>query len=102
MGWSGRKAARSTRKPRPFELDIRAILRERPFEAVLAAGQPAYVSAPEGMDGILKVYPDGRRELVTFDLQGEHLIAVLPSYKGPRRYSVKPRLGRPPDAADGG
>src|SRR3546814_6674074 len=39
----------------------------------LAAGFPIYYSeADTPPDAIIKEYPGGRRELVSFDLQGEH------------------------------
>ncbi|WP_250501737.1 hypothetical protein [Caballeronia sp. AZ7_KS35] len=100
MPWSARKVCRSTRFEREFRLDLKAILRERPFEDALKGGY-AYLGTPEGVEGILKVWPDGRRQLVTFDLQGEHWIADLPPYSGRGAYFFKPRLGRLPKAADG-
>jgi hypothetical protein len=101
MSWSARKACRCTRAPSDFRLDVKAILRDKPFARVLASGHPAYIAPPEGVDGVLKVWPDGRRQLVTFDADGERLLADLEAYAGRGAYSVKPRLGRPPKAADG-
>jgi hypothetical protein len=43
----------------------------------LAAGNPVYyntLTTPRGV--VEKHYPDGRRELVMFDLDGEHLVSV--------------------------
>lgn len=44
----------------------------------LEAGFPVYYSEPETPEGvIIKEYPGGRRELVRFDLAGEHFVQTL-------------------------
>lgn len=44
----------------------------------LAAGFPIYYSEPDTPgDVVIKEYPDGRRELVRFDHDGEHLVSAL-------------------------
>ena len=44
----------------------------------LEAGFPIYYSEPETPEGvIIKEYPDGRRELVRFDLNGEHFVQAM-------------------------
>lgn len=46
----------------------------------LEAGFPIYYSEPETPEGvIIKKYPDGRRELVRFDLHGEHFVQAIPA-----------------------
>jgi hypothetical protein len=61
--------------------DIEAALRREDGSAArehLAAGFPIYYSddgTPVG--AVIKKYPDGRRELVRFDENGEHRIADL-------------------------
>lgn len=43
--------------------------------AHLAQGNPIYVSTPDTPKGLVeKRFPDGRRQFVRFDLQGEHVI----------------------------
>lgn len=77
--------ATQANKPVDAEADlwpmIEAILRrEDDFAARehLAAGFPIYYGeddTPAGM--VVKEYPDGRRELVRFDEDGEHRVAAL-------------------------
>ena len=44
----------------------------------LEAGFPVYYSDPDTPNGvIIKEYPGGRRELVRFDLDGEHFVQAL-------------------------
>lgn len=44
----------------------------------LEAGLPIYYSEDDTpADAIIKEYPDGRRELVSFDLNGEHFIRTI-------------------------
>ena len=44
----------------------------------LEAGFPVYYSEPDTPTGvIIKEYPGGRRELVHFDLDGEHFVQTL-------------------------
>lgn len=46
--------------------------------AHLAAGFPIYYSeADTPADAIIKEYPGGRRELVSFDRQGEHFVQAI-------------------------
>lgn len=46
----------------------------------LAHGYPIYCKAEGDEAGVVeKRYPDGRRELVRFDLTGEHVIRELPA-----------------------
>lgn len=41
----------------------------------LAQGNPIYVSTPDTPKGLVeKRFPDGRRQFVRFDLDGEHVI----------------------------
>src|SRR3546814_16572156 len=48
----------------------------------LAAGFPIYYSeADTPPDAIIKEYPGGRRELVSFDLQGEHFVQAIACYR---------------------
>ena len=42
----------------------------------LAAGNPVYCCTDDTPEGVIeKHYPDGRRELVTFDHDGEHPVS---------------------------
>jgi hypothetical protein len=44
----------------------------------LEAGFPVYYSEPETPEGvIIREYPGGRRELVRFNLEGEHFVQAL-------------------------
>ncbi|MBB4642697.1 MULTISPECIES: hypothetical protein [Sphingomonadaceae] len=44
----------------------------------LEAGFPVYYSEPETpADAVIKEYPGGRRELVRFDLHGEHFVQAM-------------------------
>lgn len=44
----------------------------------LAAGFPIYYSEPDTPgDVVIKEYPDGHRELVRFDHDGEHLVSAI-------------------------
>jgi hypothetical protein len=44
----------------------------------LAAGNPIYYCEPTTpADTCIKEYPDGHRELVTFDIAGEHLVTSM-------------------------
>ncbi|AZG14887.1 hypothetical protein EHF44_16480 [Cupriavidus pauculus] len=43
--------------------------------AHLARGNPIYVPTPDTPKGLVeKRFPDGRRQFVRFDLQGEHVV----------------------------
>lgn len=43
--------------------------------AHLVRGNPIYVSTPDTPKGLVeKRFPDGRRQFVRFDLQGEHVV----------------------------
>jgi hypothetical protein len=45
----------------------------------LLEGNPVYVEAPDGSpDGVVKLYPDGRRQIVRFDSGDEVVVAELP------------------------
>ena len=53
--------------------DVGQAARER-----LAAGLPIYFREPVTPAGqVIKQYPDGRRELVTFDRSGERLVRAV-------------------------
>ncbi|HDR9258353.1 hypothetical protein WJ21_00675 [Burkholderia vietnamiensis] len=47
----------------------------------LLKGNPVYVEAPAGSpDGVMKLYPDGRRQIVRFDSSGKAVVvAELPT-----------------------
>ncbi|QKS00782.1 hypothetical protein F9288_14995 [Sphingomonas sp. CL5.1] len=61
--------------------EIEAALQEDDGAAArehLAAGFPIYYSEPNTPgDVVIKEYPDGHRELVRFDHDGEHLVSVI-------------------------
>jgi len=49
-------------------------------QAHLDAGRPVYQQADDSPDDLIeKIYPDGHRQLVRFDLTGEHLVSELAS-----------------------
>lgn len=77
--------ATQLKKPAASESDlwpmIEAALRNDDGAAArehLEAGFPIYYSeADTPPDVVIKQYPDGRRELVRFDMDGEHYVAAL-------------------------
>jgi hypothetical protein len=77
--------ATQLKKPAAPETDlwpvIEAALRREDGAAArehLAAGFPIYYSeADTPADAVIKEYPDGRRELVRFDHDGEHRVAAV-------------------------
>ena len=77
--------ARQLKNPAASEPDlwpmIEAALRNDDGAAArehLAAGFPIYYSeAGTPLDVVIKQYPDGARELVRFDTDGEHRVAAL-------------------------
>ncbi|NIJ07615.1 hypothetical protein FHS31_001211 [Sphingomonas vulcanisoli] len=72
-------------KPTPVDVDLWPILEAALRQddgsvarAHLAAGRAIYYSEDDTpRDTVIKEHPDGRRELVRFDIQGEHRIRDL-------------------------
>lgn len=53
---------------------------DRVARSHLVAGFPVYVSNEDTLPGtVIRENPDGTRELVCFDADGEHVVAPLPA-----------------------